>query len=393
MGRNSRWWTEEIYASFVGGIKPREKQTTPQESTMFLWLSLMEGAAGALYWQYRPEYMTFEAPGLSLVSLDGTPTPRWHAVAQAIGRIQSIAAHLPLKVPPARVAVAYSAPSNDVFSYAGQQAGFIEGLRGIYRTLWERSIPQDVVTPGMEWSHYKAVYLPNFAALDDAAISRIREALQADDGPRLVADGYFGTFAGSGRWSFQPPEGLSDLVSARVADFNKIAARDIRRGANVLVSEFGEVPITTECPYAILRPEGEARAIATLNGEVVGVQTGGGRLTWWGLPLSTAFGGAAPPELVVPMLTSLGVESPFSIAGDHLVAFRRFSRLGGSLIFLLNLEPTLGRATVRPNWRVESLTDPIGNETVRLTEGAFDIEIPPGSVRILHAADVEEGEL
>ena len=71
IGRNNRWWNEETYGSFVGGLHPTEKKTLGQESALYIWLTLIEGGAGALFWQYRPEYMTYEAPGLNIAALDG----------------------------------------------------------------------------------------------------------------------------------------------------------------------------------------------------------------------------------------------------------------------------------------------------------------------------------
>ena len=50
----------------------------------------------------------------------------------------------------------------------------------------------------MDWSEYALVYLPHFAVLDEVAIACLRGLLQAANGPCLVADGYFGTFAGKG---------------------------------------------------------------------------------------------------------------------------------------------------------------------------------------------------
>ena len=134
--------------------------------------------------------------------------------------------------------------------------------------------------------------------------------------------------------------------------------------------------------YAVLEPQGDAEAIATVNGDVVAVRTG--RLTWWGLSLSEGFGDVAPPGLVLPMLQSHDVESPFFIAGDKLLAFRRTSKLGGSLIFLFNLEPTVARARVKPNWQITKVTDLIEKKEVPTADGSFEVGIPPGMVKLFY---------
>ncbi|MCY4605494.1 MAG: beta-galactosidase, partial [Gemmatimonadetes bacterium] len=136
MGRNNRWWNEEIYGSFVGGLHPTEKKTLGEESALYIWLTLIEGGAGAMFWQYRPEYMTYEAPGLNIAALDGEPTERLHAATATIAQIDRIAAHLPLSIPRADVAIAYSGPSDDAFDFNDHGTPFIQHHRALYRTLW-----------------------------------------------------------------------------------------------------------------------------------------------------------------------------------------------------------------------------------------------------------------
>ena len=171
MGRNNRWWNEEIYGSFVGGLHPTEKKTLGEESALYIWLTLIEGGAGAMFWQYRPEYMTYEAPGLNIAALDGEPTERLHAATATIAQIDRIAAHLPLAIPRADVAIAYSGPSDDAFDFNDHGTHFIQHHRALYRALWPQSVAMDLVTPAMDWSEYALVYLPHFAVLDEVAIT------------------------------------------------------------------------------------------------------------------------------------------------------------------------------------------------------------------------------
>ncbi len=401
MGRNNRWWNEEIYSSFVGGIAPREKRTIPEESTMFLWLTLIEGGAGGLYWQYRPEYMTFEAPGLSVMAADGRPSPRWGAIETAIGQIGQISAHLPVIIDPADIAIAYSAPSSEIFTFGGQENSFVYEQRGLYRTLWKHSIPQDMVTPGMDWSQYKLVYLPNFALLDDIAVARLRGVLQDDAGPAIVADGHFGTFDGKGHWSFEPPEGLGDLLDVRVVDFDMINDHDVATAANVLRTEFGEYPVAAPCQYLILEPQGGMKPIAHIGDDVVGVQSADGRFTWYGISLcctdATAVSGqpmtdqkttgVVHPDVALPLVSRHGIAPVCRFAGDRLVAYRRGSQLGGSLLFLLNVERRTARTTVTPEWPVTAVTDLLTEAELPVNAGAFEITLEFGDVRVLHCSD------
>ena len=384
VGRNGRWWTEEIYSNFTGGLKPYCKATTPEEATLFLWLSLIEGAAGALYWQYRPEYMTFEAPGLNLASLDGAPTARLDAVEQAIRRIDAMAPHLPLAVPESELAIGYSAASHEIYYYANRENWFHEQLRGVYRSLWADSIPADIVTPSMDWSAYKVVYLPGFALPDDAATARIRDLLEDPHGPRILADGHFGSFAAKGHWSFCPPEGLADVIDVQVQDFDYVSDRDIRFGKNVLKTEFGEFAVTQTCQYAVLSPGPNARAVATIDGNTVGVEAADGRILWFGVPLAVTGEHRADPELTRALFGSLGIGAPVAVQGDRLVAFKRRSRLGGSLVFLANLEHDRGRAVVKPDWPYESARLLPSGRDLELRDGGFEVEVPFGDVCVIY---------
>ena len=71
LGKNGRWWNEEIYAGMSSGGVTWKKQTDPKELLTLLWMTVAHGASGAMFWQYRPDYVSFESPGYNLISLDG----------------------------------------------------------------------------------------------------------------------------------------------------------------------------------------------------------------------------------------------------------------------------------------------------------------------------------
>ena len=401
MGRNNRWWNEEIYGSFVGGLHPTEKKTLGEESALYIWLTLIEGGAGAMFWQYRPEYMTYEAPGLNIAALDGEPTERLHAATATIAQIDRIATHLPLAIPRADVAIAYSGPSDDAFDFNDHGVQFIQHHRALYRTLWAQSVAMDLVTPAMDWSEYALVYLPHFAVLDEVAITCLRGLLQAADGPHLVADGYFGTFAGKGHWSFKPPEGLSDLIDCRIADFDVVADFDVRAGKNVVQMECGSFALPGGTTYSIIEPQGDTAPIATIGDEVVGVRSADGRFTWYGFALSATAssevtgqpGAPAPVGLVhdkvaTALLATAGVEPWFALTGDRVVAFRRRSRQGGSLIFALNVERRTAQVRVQPRWQISAARDLLRERDIPLGDGAFELILGFGEVAVIHCADI-----
>ena len=177
IGKGGRWWNEEIYSGMSPGGVTWKKQTDPRELTTLLWMTLAHGAAGAMFWQYRPDHVAFESPGYNLAALDGRPTPRLQAVSEAISQIDGLAEHLPLRVPKARVAIVNHQPSHDLFGMNGEGDRFLADLRGTYRTLWTNGIPVDVVTPSQDWAGYDLVLLSNVALMTDEVRERIATTL------------------------------------------------------------------------------------------------------------------------------------------------------------------------------------------------------------------------
>ena len=397
MGRNGRWWNEEIYGSFVGGLMPRQKMTIGEESAMHIWLTLIEGGAGAMFWQYRPEYMTFEAPGLSIMALDGEPTERFEAAKKTIAQIEAISDHLPMTIPQSDMAIVYSSLSHQVFRFNDADYKFLQHHRGMYRALWPHSVDVGLVTVQNDWSAYKLLYLPNLSVMDDVALSKIRGILEKETDVRVVADGYFATFSNKGHWSFKPPEGLSDLIHCRIADLDKVNEHDVKAGKNVLETPYGEFDLPVDTSYCILEPRDGMESIATIGDRVVGVQSDDRRMTWYGVSLATTGSsrvtgspvGLSPVPVVdgglaLAVAAEAGVESKFNIVGDRVVAYRRESSLGGSLVFLLNVEKRVARTTVTLNWPVKEVYDLLSEQELNMKGGAFDVEMDFGEVRVFH---------
>ncbi|MCY4374107.1 MAG: beta-galactosidase [Spirochaetaceae bacterium] len=383
IGRGGRWWNEEIYAGMSPAGVTWKPQSHPAEVTSLLWLSLIHGAAGAMFWQYTPEYLSFEAPGYSLTAPDREPTGRLRAVRRALADIDRIAGHVPLQVPQPEVAILYDGPSSEIFLYNGEHQSYLDGLLGLYRTLWTHGIPADVITSGHDWSPYRVVWLPNTALLEAATVDRIAGAVARESGPFVVADGNLGSYAANGRFSYAPPEGLAELLGARVADYDRFTPG--RAGSGVLSGAFGHLVIREQTGYAVLEPAGDSRVLARLDGAAVGVERADRRLAWLALSPATAFGGTAPASLVLPLLASRGVCPPVAMAGDRVVPLRRRSRTGRDLLFLFNPSLRHASARVTPSWPITRATDLIAARDGELEVAAngFDLAFGPASVRVV----------
>ena len=383
IGVGGRWWYEEIYAGMNPGSMHHKKQTTPQEITINIWMALARGGSGALFWQYRPEYMSFEAPGLNLVSLGGVRLPRLAVAEEAARQIGRLKPHLPLKVPRAEMAIAYHEKSDLLHQFGKAGVDYRDTLRGTYGTLWKNNIPVDVVSPRMDWSRYKVVYLPKMAVLDKELVEKIGKTVSTDQGPRLVADGPFGTNSGNGRFSYDPPEGLSELFGVKTLDHSRIDAKDIRDGSNRLRLQVGEVSMTGECNYIGLHLSGRAEPMAWYGDEVVGMQTPDRRFTWITVPLWEAFDSPARDEVLIPLMRSLGIEAPVKTEGDRIIV--QLARPGqeGMLMFLFNLEPRVAETVLSPQWTFSAVRDLIEERALGVEADRIRVQIPPGGVRVL----------
>ncbi len=229
LARNGRWWNEEIYAGMARGGVTWKKQSDPRELTALLWLTLAGGASGCMFWQYRPEYLSFESPGYNLAALDGKPTKRLQAVSRAIGHIEGMKEHLPVPCGRAQVGIVYHGPSQELFRLNDEVQRYNADLRGVYLALWRHGITADILTPAMDWSGYRLLFLPNVALMDAPTSERIARTLDESPQTRLVADGSFGLYSVDGQSSYEPPEGFAEHFGVRVADFSQVTQFDIEK--------------------------------------------------------------------------------------------------------------------------------------------------------------------
>ena len=386
-GRNGRWWNEEIYAGMSRGGVTWKKQSDPRELTTLLWMTLACGAAGTMFWQYRPEYLSFEAPGYNLVALDGEPTPRFDAAARAIAQIADLAEHLPLECPRADVGIVYHPESQELFSYNDESDRFLADLRGVYRTLWTHGIAADIITPRMDWSGYRLLFLPNVTLMNGETQERIERTLQESPETHFVAEGSFGMYSADGQSSYRPPEGFADRFDVRVADFSAVTPHDIEEGRNIVQTPYGRATIQSPCGYAILEPLKDTRPIGVLGDEVVVVETGDRRFTWFGLTLSAGFGDVGQPLQVLGLTNEFGVRPTVFVEGDGVVPITRKSRRGGWLVFAFNVEPQQAHVTLYPKWSISHAYDLLAQRDIPITDGTFQLVVDPWEVAIIHCAE------
>jgi hypothetical protein len=87
------------------------------------------------------------------------------------------------------------------------------------------------------------------------------------------------------------------------------------------------------------------------------------------------------------MVQDAGIEPWFEMAGDRVVAFRRQSKQGGSLVFLLNVEDKTAKARVQPRWGISAARDLLDDRELALSAGGFEVEMALGQVCVVHCTD------
>ena len=309
-------------------------------------------------------------------------------MTRAIGQIGGLSDHLPLECPRAAVGIVYHPESQELFGYNNEAERYLADVRGVYRTLWTHGVAADVITPSMDWSGYRLLFLPNVTLMTDDVRERVERTLEQSPDTRLVAEGSFGLYQGDGQSSYGPPEGLSERLGVRVADFSAVTDYDIEQGRNVLRTPHGSHSITSPCGYAVLEPLGDTRTIATLDGASVAVQTADGRFTWYGLTLSAGFGDIGEPEVVQSLLGEAGIEAPVAIEGDRAVPVVRRSRQGGWLVFVFNLERSTAHVRLRPRWPIASAHDLLSKTELEVADNAFQLSIEQWEVGVVHCTEV-----
>ena len=98
--------------------------------------------------------------------------------------------------------------------------------------------------------------------------------------------------------------------------------------------------------------------------------------------------GLVHDEVATALLATASVEPWFALTGDRIVAFRRRSRQGGSLIFALNVERRTAQVRVQPRWQIGAARDLLGERDLVLCDGAFELTLAFGEVAVIHCADI-----
>ena len=93
------------------------------------------------------------------------------------------------------------------------------------------------------------------------------------------------------------------------------------------------------------------------------------------------------PDLVRGLTREAGVTPLVAVEGDRVVPIVRRSRQGGWLAFVFNLERNRARSRLRPRGRIAGARDLLAGNDLGVEDNAFDLEIAPWEVAVVHCAE------
>jgi beta-galactosidase GanA len=237
----------------------------PDEVKRLCFTAIAAGTRGIVYWQYRPELLSREAPTWGLTTLDGQRTPwleTFSQCSQAIAREPGF--WLACERRPADVALLFT-PENQVFQWAasGTERTATESLVNYHKAFYEANLSVDFIHPreiraGI-LSDNRAVVLPATYWMD----RDIAEALRrwVEQGGLLIGEVFTaGWEVDRGRHQpVVPGYGLDEIFGARQGITHPIENREPGRAW----LRMGEMRAYGRHARAALEPYAGADVLAT----------------------------------------------------------------------------------------------------------------------------------
>ena len=187
-----------------------------------VFIPLVHGSKGFLFWQYRPELLGNEAPAWGNTALDGGDTS-WNQIAIQMHDVikeyyDEICAYEPAK---GEIAI-YCDKSNEIYSWEGSHGTdlFVNSLIGAYNLFYRNNYAVDFIDSESilegKLNGYKAVYFPSTFLFDKQKVEKVKEFV-AQGGTAIIEALFACEDQGSGRHSTNIPGcGMAELLGKRV---------------------------------------------------------------------------------------------------------------------------------------------------------------------------------
>jgi beta-galactosidase len=400
------YWNYELYANTPLWRKP----TLPEDLRMQTLFSLMCGAKGILYWQYRSERFGEESNGYGLMGVDGAQTPRMDAVkaiAETVGKNQDL---LHAARPLAQVAIYFDDESDALsrleetthdnlcfnFNDTPQNvfARYKQSLWGIYELLWQMNLQVDFVTRRTlgRLKDYPTVILPfPIMVSTDREVQALTQFVEA--GGTLISDASPGAREANTWVSTKTPgAGLDALFGCIEKD--KLYVHEADEAAlaeHIVMNEGGiEIPVARVIAEMVATTGTVlARWSHTQGAALVHHRHGQGQTYLFGTLIGCAFekgqaeGKHGLMSLMGELLKDSGANQAFRVRQSGSVAMRCLEGADYHICGIFNFSDarqavSLAGRTLNENSRVESLFG-IKPDIVK---GGICLDVPRRSVAI-----------
>lgn len=211
-----------------------------------VFIPLVHGSKGFLFWQFRPELLGNEAPAWGNTALDGGDT-EWNRIAMQMHEvIQEYYGEI-CDYEPAKGEIAiYCDKSNEIYTWEGSHGTklFVNSLIGAYNMFYRNNYAVDFIDANgiMEGKlkGYKAVYFPATFLFDEEKVAKVNEYV-VEGGTALFEALFACENQASGRHSVNIPGcGVAELLGKRVDKIYSSTMIENGYDGKVFTSDDGE---------------------------------------------------------------------------------------------------------------------------------------------------------
>ncbi|MBQ7372977.1 MAG: beta-galactosidase [Clostridia bacterium] len=211
-----------------------------------IFIPLVHGSKGFLFWQFRPEILGDEAPAWGNTTLDGKDTD-WNRIAMQMHDVLKEYYDEICEFQPAKGEIAvYCDKANEIYSWEGSYDTklFVNSLIGAYNLFYRNNYAVDFIDSNCilngKLDGYKAVYFPATFLFDDYKVEKVKEYVS--NGGTVIIEALFGCInQDSGRHSLNIPGcGMGEILGKRIDKFFSSTMIENAYDWKVFTSEDGE---------------------------------------------------------------------------------------------------------------------------------------------------------